>query len=268
LILGFDLKLKMRYNALIIKSSLEKMKKSNNLNGGKVEAEDSGYRHPTHRKNMRGKFAKSECSPGDYELLEMFLFLPIPRKNTREIAKNLLRKFGNLNNVMNADRDRLLDVDGLGEVAVHSLRLFHEITLRISRAKLKESIVNLDRLAKVVKYCKIRLGHIPREETLALFLNNSMKLVGEASINIGTRSGVAISKSLLIARAELNGAAGVIIAHNHPSGNPNPSVEDLETTEEIRSVLESVGLKLVDHIIVAENKSFSFSSSGLLPPFV
>jgi DNA repair protein RadC len=217
-----------------------------------------------HRQNVRDRFMTSRESLKDYELLEMLLFLAIPRKDTRTMAKCLMEKFGSLSAVLNADRDQLRALEGLGDATVTALQLFHEILIRTMRSTLEKKTITLDKPKTVEKYCRVRLGHLVHEEILALFLNGSRKLVAEEIINSGNYSETKLYRNILITRATQNGATGIILVHNHPSGDPSPSSGDLEVTESLRDILRSVGIELIDHMIVTPSRSFSFRDVGLL----
>jgi DNA repair protein RadC len=214
---------------------------------------------------MRERFAMAKKSLGDYELLEMLLFLAIPRKNTRDLAKMLMKKFGSLREVLNADENQLTSLDGIGSRAVEVIELFHEMIVRVERDDIgTRPIIRLDRLRAVEKYCRARLGYLTHEEMLVLFLSSSMGLMGEEIVNVGNQSEIRVYKNIIITRATQNGASGIIVVHNHPSDNPQPSEADIEVTAGLRDILEKVGLKLHDHLIVTRNHSFSFSREGLL----
>jgi DNA repair protein RadC len=217
-----------------------------------------------HRQNVRDRLMVSRKSLKDYELLEMLLFLAIPRRDTRGIAKLLMKKFGSLSNVLNADRDQLMGIDGIGTGTVSTMQLFHEILLRVMRDDLEKGVTKLDKPKTIEKYCRIRIGHLVHEEVLALFLNGSMRLVAEDVINSGNYSETKLYKNILITKATQNGATGIILVHNHPSGNSAPSAADIQITESLRDILDEVGIRLIDHIIVTRRKSFSFRSAGLL----
>ncbi|MDR2077642.1 MAG: DNA repair protein RadC [Rickettsiales bacterium] len=217
-----------------------------------------------HRNNLRERFAISKKSLKDHELIEMLLFLAIPRRNTRNLAKLLLKKFGSLRDVLNADENQLISIDGIGNRTVEVIQLFHEMITRVMRDDTKAKLVKLDRLAAVEKYCKTRLGHLTHEEMLVLFLNNSMRLIGEDIINVGNQSEIRVYKNIVITKTTQNGASGIIIVHNHPSGDPNPSKADIEVTASLKDILEKVDIRLYDHLIVTRSQSFSFSKEGLL----
>lgn len=217
-----------------------------------------------HRQNLRKRFSISKESLPDYELLEMLLFLAIPRKDTKQLAKILLKKFHNLDGVINADKDQLLSIDGVGEATINVLQLIHEIFVRISIEEIKKHRLVLDNSDKVEKYCRTRIGHMVKEEMLVLFFNGEMELVNEEIVNTGNHSEVKVYKNIIVTKATQNGACGVILVHNHPSGNCEPSLADIKITKELKKVLDQLELRLFDHIIVSNQSSFSFQRSKLI----
>lgn len=217
-----------------------------------------------HRQNLRKRFSISKESLPDYELLEMLLFLAIPRKDTKPLAKMLLKKFCSLDGVINADKDQLLSIDGIGEATVNLLQLIHEILVRIAIGDLKKSRLTLDNFGKVEKYCRTKIGGMVKEEMLVLFFNGRMELVNEEIINTGNHSEVKVYKNMIVAKATQNGACGIILVHNHPSGSCEPSLADIKVTKELKEILDQLELKLFDHIIVSNKGSYSFHKNKLV----
>ncbi len=217
-----------------------------------------------HRQNLRRRFLISKESLPDYELLEMLLFFAIPRKDTKPLAKMLLKKFGNLDGVINADKDQLLSIDGVGEATINMLQLIHEILVRISLEDIKKHRLVLDNSDKVEKYCRTRIGHMVKEEMLVLFFNGAMELINEEIVNTGNHSEVKVYKNMIVTKATQNGAFGVILVHNHPSSNFEPSLSDIKITKELKVLLDQLELRLFDHIIVFCKGSFSFSKNKLI----
>lgn len=220
----------------------------------------------SHRQNLRQKFLISQKSLKDYEILEMLLFLAIPRRDTRQMAKHLMLRFGSLSNVLNADKDQLISINGIGSGTVFILQLIHEVLCRAILEDIKVKPIKMDGLDKVEKYCKVRIGHLVHEEMLVLFLNNRMCLITEEVVNTGNHNEVKMYKNIIISKATQNGASGIILAHNHPSGNPEPSISDARITRDLENILYQLELRLYDHIIVSKNDIFSFSKAGLLNP--
>lgn len=220
----------------------------------------------SHRQNLRQKFLISQKSLKDYEILEMLLFLAIPRRDTKQIAKHLMSRFGSLSNVLNADKDQLMSIDWIGSGTIVTLQLIHEILCRTMLEDIRIKPIKMDSLSKVEKYCKVRIGHLVREEMLVLFLDSRMCLITEEIINTGNHNEVKLYKNIIIAKATQNGASGIILAHNHPSGNPEPSISDVKITKDLENILYQLELRLYDHIVVSKNDIFSFNRVGLLNP--
>lgn len=223
----------------------------NNLNAG-------------HRQRCREKFVSCRDSMKDYELIEMILFFAFPRKDTKNIAKILMDKFKNITNLINADVDQLKSVDGIGDSVICVLKLFQEVHLRMLKENIEEDDIKLNSIANVVKYCKSKIGHLVHEEVLILFIDNSGNLVYEDVISSGSVNEVNVYKNLIITKATQNGACGIIMVHNHPSGNSKPSQADIELTAEMYKLLKQVKMDLVDHIIVSRNNIYSFVERGMM----
>ena len=217
-----------------------------------------------HRENVRRRFKISKESLPDYELLEMLLFLAIPRKDTKPIAKMLLKKFRNLEDIINADKDQLSSIDGIGEATIITLQLIHEIFLRISIDKIKKGKLILNSYEKIEKYCRTKIGYKIKEEMLVLFFNGEMELVNEEIVNTGNHFEVRMYKNIIITKATQNGACGIILSHNHPSGNYEPSLSDIKLTKNLKEILDQTELKLFDHIIVSNKGSYSFRKNKLV----
>lgn len=217
-----------------------------------------------HRQRLRERFLISQKSIPDYELLEMLLFLAFPRKDTKNLAKLLLNKFKNLENIFNADNGQLKSINGIGDGVVHIIKLVQELHLRILKEKIDNTEIKLSNIQSVKQYCKSKIGFLVNEKILVLFLNNSSILIAEEIISFGDSNKTMLSTSSLISKANQNGAIAIILVHNHPSGDPNPSIQDIDMTKNLEKILFQVGIKLLDHIIVSKNKSFSFYESNLL----
>ena len=223
----------------------------NNLNAG-------------HRQRCREKFVSCRDSMKDYELIEMILFFAFPRKDTKNIAKILMDKFKNITNLINADVDQLKSVNGIGDSVICVLKLFQEVHLRMLKENIEEDDIKLNSIANVVKYCKSKIGHLVHEEVLILFIDNSGNLVYEDVISSGSVNEVNVYKNLIITKATQNGACGILMVHNHPSGNSKPSQADIELTAEMYKLLKQVKMDLVDHIIVSRNDIYSFVERGMM----
>ena len=216
-----------------------------------------------HRHRLKEKFLMSPHGFLDYELLEMLLFNLFPRKDTKPLAKNLLQKFGTLKAVIFASENELKKVDGVGQSSVIFFKLLKEIFARISLQPLKEGFI-ISSNVHVVEYYKNLLDLDKKEQFRAMFINNKNRLIAEEQLQHGTIDQTPIYPREVIQKALEHGASAIIIVHNHPSGDPHPSKEDISATKNLNNVAEQINLKLLDHIIIASNGSFSFAEHKLI----
>jgi len=216
-----------------------------------------------HRKRLREKFLKSPSSASDYEILEMILFSAYTRKDTRIIAKTLIRDFGSLNKVINASKYELKKNSILGESGISAIKLSKEIINRFLK-KESEKITLLDNTDKVRHYCRSKIGHLKTEQLRILYINSQCKLVADEILSEGNVEQTPIYKNMIVTKATLYGAPSIILTHNHPSGDPHPSDQDLKVTKDLTRVLAELGINLIDHIIVTTNDSYSMKAGKVL----
>lgn len=217
-----------------------------------------------HRARLKQRFQEggADAIP-DYELVELLLFRSIPRKDVKALAKELLKSFGDFAGVLSASRNSLLTVKGIGETTVEDLKLVEAAGHRLAKTRVmqKEVISSWD---KLIDYCQARMAGMDHEEFRILFLDKRNRLIADECQQSGTIDHVAVYPREVVRRAlELN-ATALILVHNHPSGDPNPSDGDIDMTRRLQSVLSSIGIVLHDHLIVAKSGVFSFASENLI----
>jgi len=220
--------------------------------------------HADHRKRLRDRFASAGADAlPDYELLELVLFSANARADMKPLAKRLLARFGDFNHVISADRARLAEVEGVGEAAIHALKIVEAAAHRLARAK----VINrpaLSSWAAVVDYCKTAMAHGDIEQFRILFLDKKNVLIADERQARGTVDHVPVYPREVVKRAlELN-ASAVILAHNHPSGDPTPSQADIDMTRRIHTALAAVNITLHDHLVIGKRRDASFRAMGLL----
>lgn len=217
-----------------------------------------------HRKRLRERFIKGGSSAlADYELLELVLFLAVPRADTKPLAKALIEKFGSYAEVVSADEARLKEVKGIGDSAVIALKLVRESALRLSQ----QQILNRPVMASweaVVDYCRAAMAHNKTEQLRILFLDKKNNLIADEVQQVGTVDHTPVYPREVIKRALELGATALILTHNHPSGDPTPSRDDIAMTREIADAGAKLGVIVHDHIIVGKNGHTSFKAIGLL----
>jgi DNA repair protein RadC len=218
--------------------------------------------HDGHRKKMKARYLASGLEGfADHEVLELLLFYAIPRRDTNVTAHHLMERYGSLAAVLEAPIEDLQQVDGIGESAAMLLRLVPQI-MRKSRlsAYQKEQILTTSEAAG--QYLMDRLAGEKNEKIYELCLDRKGKLLACRCIGEGDVSSSDLDVRKLVTTALLHSASAVILAHNHPSGVAIPSQDDYNATARIWEILDSVGIELVDHIVVADGDFVSMSDNG------
>ncbi|MDE1896205.1 MAG: DNA repair protein RadC [Rhodospirillales bacterium] len=217
-----------------------------------------------HRARLRARFlAGGPEALADHELIEMTLFLALPRRDTKPIARALLAKFGSYANAISAPVPDLLGVEGLGEAGVSALKLVQAASQRLAKAEVlyRPVLSNWDRL---MEYLQAVLAREKVEQFRVLFLDNRNRLLADVPQGTGTVNHTPVYPREVVKRAlELNSTA-IILVHNHPSGDPSPSDEDIAMTQEIKKAASALAVVLHDHVIVGNGRWLSFRKAGLL----
>ena len=195
----------------------------------------------------------------------MLLFFSIPRRNTNEIAHDLLERFGSLHGVLNASPQELKEVRGVGPQTVYYLRSMSDLI-----ARYQEESVNKRRLLSSKEAMETYLSSLfvgcYTEKLYLLLFNGSERLVLTEQVGDGMASFCEFSPTRITHLAAKYGAGAAILAHNHPNGIPEPSFEDIKTTKRIQEALEMVGVTLLDHLIVTDDEVVSvWHNVQLLP---
>lgn len=217
-----------------------------------------------HRERLRERFADAGAEAlADYELLELMLFRFIPRADTKPVAKALLTRFGTLAGVLAAEPQRIAEVDGVGAAVAQDLKVAHAVHLRAQRAELAKRPV-ISSWTQLVNYVRAALAHEPREQFRALFLDVKNQLLADEVLNRGTVDHAPVYPREIARRALELSAGAVILVHNHPSGDPKPSAQDIAVTREIVKALETISVRVHDHLVVGRDGVASFKGLGLI----
>jgi len=217
-----------------------------------------------HRQRLRDRFMKggADALP-DYEMLELILFLALPRQDVKPLAKRLMHRFGSFAEVVSASPDSLKEVTGIGDSAVIALKTIQSGARRLARGEVLNRPV-LSNWQALLDYSRSTMAFEKTEQFRILFLNNKNVLIADEVQQQGTVDHTPVYPREVVKRALELGATAIIIAHNHPSGDPTPSEGDIAMTHEIREVGEKLGITLHDHLIVAKSGVSSFRTLGLL----
>lgn len=216
--------------------------------------------HKNHRARLRETFRNAGIDGmPDHNILELILFYSIPRKDTNELAHKLISEFGSFSRVFDATYEQLLEVEGMGESSALLISMFPGICRRYIEGKSKGKI-NLSDPEDAKNYLKDKFCGCKTEVFYMLCLDSSGNLINCCKLGEGTSDTVLIDKRIVMQTAFRNDAEKIILAHNHPNGMTAPSRKDLELTNDISIMLSSVGIRVVDHIIVADYDALSLAS--------
>lgn len=220
--------------------------------------------HAGHRQRLRERFLKGggETLP-DYELLELLLFNALPRRDTKPLAKALLRRFPGFAAIIGADPEELREVDGVGDSVIVALKIVDAAAIRVVREDVMDRPV-LGNWQRLMEYCHAALGRNRIESFRILFMNRRNELIADEEQQRGTIDHTPVYPREVVKRALELQAAAIIMVHNHPSGNATPSQADIKMTHEIKEIAGKLGIVLHDHVIVARKGSTSFRQAGLL----
>lgn len=223
-----------------------------------MDANNSG-----HRDRLRERFLKAGSDAfSDHELLELMLFGVILRRDVKPLAKALLARFGSLNNLIGAPIAEIMQVKGIGESAAIHIKSLHAILLRAGQQELENKPI-MNSWAALLSYLKLSLANETREQFRVLFLNNKLKLISDEMMGDGTIDHAPVYPREIARRALELAASSVILVHNHPSGDPKPSGNDISMTRKIIQSLQSIEVEVHDHIIVGSQGSVSMKAIGL-----
>lgn len=217
-----------------------------------------------HRKRLRHRFLTGGAAAmPDYEILELTLFRAIPRQDVKPLARLLIETFGDLNGVLAAPISRLERVKGVGPAVALELKIMETVTHRMARAKVMQRHV-ISSWDAVLDYCHTVMAHRDTEQFRVLFLDRKNVLIADEAQASGTVDHVPVYPREVVKRAlELN-ASAMILVHNHPSGDPTPSQEDISMTMQIAEAAKALGIALHDHLIIGRSRELSFKSQGLI----
>ncbi|MHA6281462.1 RadC family protein [Salinimicrobium sp. CAU 1759] len=200
----------------------------------------------------------------DAELLAILIGSGSKNESAVEVSKKILAKAqDNLSELGKFSVKQLMDVKGIGEARALTIVAALELGRRRRSSEALEK-KKISSSSSVFELMQPKIGELPHEEFWILYLNNSNKVIQELSLSKGGITGTLVDVRLAFKQALHLGATGLILTHNHPSGNLNPSAADKQLTQKFRTAGESLDVKVLDHIIITENSYFSFADEGLL----
>ncbi|WP_066553466.1 RadC family protein [Croceicoccus bisphenolivorans] len=233
--------------------------------GGKAgSAPADGHDPKGHRARLRSRMLHGGPDAlADHELVEYLLMTAIPRRDVKPLARSLLSRFGGLAGVFNADAKALASHPGMGETSAAALKIVSIATRRLARAEVQDKPV-LGSWAALIDYLTIDMAHLTVERVRVLYLNAQNRLIHDEHVGDGSLDEAAIHPREVIRRAMEVGAAALILVHNHPSGNPEPSRADIQITNRIAEAGRLLNIVVHDHVIIGRSGHVSLRSKGLI----
>ena len=217
-----------------------------------------------HRDRLRARFLEGGVEAlADYELLELYLFRSIPRRDVKPIAKDMMDVFGSFGAVISAPISRLAEIKGISEKTALDLKIIQAAAQKIG----KQTVMNrpvLSSWSALLDYCRSVMQFEEKEQFRVLFLDRKNRLIADEILGQGTIDRAPVYPREIIKRALELGSTAIILAHNHPSGDPTPSGSDIEMTANIVGAAKAINISVHDHLIIGRNDIASFKALGLM----
>jgi DNA repair protein RadC len=218
-----------------------------------------------HRERVRDRLEKVGAENfTDAELLEALLHVVIPRRDTKPLAKDLLKRFGSIGAILAAPKTELKDFKGLGETTIANLKVIRAAAQRLTRDTIETDKPILSSWQSLIDYCKTQMAHERIEQFRVLFLDKKNRLIADEVQQRGTIDHTPVYPREVIKRTLELSATALILVHNHPSGDPSPSSADVQMTRQITDIARPLGILLHDHIIIGRNGHASLKALKLL----
>lgn len=231
----------------------------------KLEEQPKDKPHYTgHRARLRERFLNAGPDAlQDYELLELLLFMAIPRRDVKPLAKSMLAKFGSLPALMAATATELSTIEGISENTAIAIKTVTALGARAMKQDLMRRPL-LNSWARLMDYCHATMAHEKKEHFRILFLNKKNELIADEIQGSGTVDHTPAYPREIMKRALELGATAMILMHNHPSGDPKPSQADIDMTHAIIRAGLPFNITIHDHVIIARGGQTSFRNEGLI----
>jgi DNA repair protein RadC len=216
-----------------------------------------------HRKRLRERFLQSGLDGFlDYEIIELLLTLGTPRKDCKQTAKEAIAKFKGLTGVLDSTLEELQQISGIGPSNAFGIKLFKAVSERYAKEKITPKVL-LNSPQSVFEFLKEKIGGEKKECFVIICLDTHNNIIID-EVSVGILNASLVHPREVFKKAILNNSSHVIIAHNHPSGDPIPSEEDITTTKRLVEAGEILGITVQDHMIVTKSNYYSFVEKGNL----
>lgn len=229
-----------------------------------AEANDPLHDGAGHRARLRTRLLNGGSEAlADYELIEYLLMTAVPRKDMKPLAKALLKRFGGLAGVLNAEPAALANHPGMGETSAAALKIVALAARRLARTGVQEMPV-LSSWQVLIDYLTIDMAHLNHERVRVLYLDTKNRLMLDDQLSDGTLDEATIHPREVVKKALDLGASALIMVHNHPSGSPEPSRADVQITNKIAEAGRLLGITVHDHVIIGKEGHVSLKAKGLI----
>jgi DNA repair protein RadC len=213
---------------------------------------------------MKKKFAESGIDAfHDYEVLELLLSYAIPRKDVKPLAKRLLHKFGSLKGIVDAEVSSLEKIEGVSVHTAILIKLIKEMGTLYLKEKARDK-PQITCTTELLNYCKTYMGGLKDEQFCVIYLDAQNKMTDIETIQEGIVNQAVVYPRKVLENALKQKASAIIMVHNHPSGHVKPSDADIRLTKTIQETARILDIIVHDHIIIGENRFFSFREEGLI----
>lgn len=219
--------------------------------------------HLGHRKRLKERLAENAQGLADYEIMELLLGYALPRRDTKALAKEMLSRFGSLRGIFYARPEELAEIPGMSPSVGVLLSLWREFWGRVQEDSVRMRQV-FSHPRTVADFAIARLGHEQTEQFWVALVDNKNRLVHWQRVSQGTVDQTPVYPREILRLVLKHQASGLILVHNHPGGDPKPSIQDQELTKKMQRAAQEMDIRVLDHIVVTESDYFSFQAQGLL----
>ena len=228
--------------------------------------EDTEPSYYGHRQRLKERFLRSEgVDMADYEALELLLTYAIPRRDVKPLAKQLIKKFGSFARVISAPIENLIEVDGIKENSAILIKFVEFSAKKLSWQNLAfEDTPFISSTDSLIEFCRCTMGYNEVEVLRLIYVDAKLKVIETEVLQKGSVSSVNISARDIVTKALKKNATGIIMVHNHPSGDPRPSNNDIEATRRVKEACDTLGIRLYEHLIITPSDYYSFAKNHLV----
>lgn len=219
-----------------------------------------------HRQRLRERFLRGEgVDMADYEALELLLTYSIPRRDVKPLAKKLIKEFGSFAGVISASPEKLIKITGVKENSAVLIKFIEFSAKKLSWQNLCfENVPYISSTDALIEFCRCSMGYSEVEILRIIYIDAKLKVLASEVLQKGSISSVNINPRDIVCRALNKNASGIIIVHNHPTGDPRPSNNDIEATKRVKQACDTVNITLHEHIIITPSDYYSFCEHNLV----